>query len=677
MPKELYNEGRVVGYSTWELYVKHSLSENPNIEPATEREWLAAQLGHGSSMILKIPAEASSTSGVHYKDFRLPAGSKLCAANTIIASQFFGKCEFDTNGWATKVTDYGQTLSNTTASHPLNSSTSPEQYPTQTIREFNASEKSQILQYMKIQDGGVIQLGSWRTTSHRNPYGDLTPNLNVRPVVRLIFADKITSDFYVILTGFTSNSILSGITGFDSGSTEKIHPENGDFLGPELYPWSNKIVFTYPGIAAYYYRQGLKSTNLNLNIEANDTDFDVYFTASPLKPDVGVSMVGPLVSGGEISIGSKIGTDGNGKNYIDASQTKSSTSHIQTTTLKHSDIQAGHGIAYHKPSQPGENVIFSSIIGSDNNFLKVSQVSKPNLSFNAVNDRSSYDLASQDVGCTTILKPSLIKGSNGIRVASPESPGADTQLSVTINSSKPAYLGVSQNNGITTLKPATISNSDGLISVITELDDQGNPIIKLDINSNYLENLIENYITTSLDEFINGESGIYSVVRRFRDANGEYIPNYLTEPDHYSQTGWQIFKSYMENNNVLWDCYGKVCVTNVNTRIPHGSGPYMEGTSGDDVLLRYIALPATAARFLYANMGPGWGGSTIWNMIGAPAGSSDYWNGGYDHYPHELKCSLPFMIGTDWPLEGGQITFPVHVMFLVLSGDDDHPVYGD
>ena len=34
MGVKIYNEGRVVGYSAYELYVKHSLSEDPNTPPA-------------------------------------------------------------------------------------------------------------------------------------------------------------------------------------------------------------------------------------------------------------------------------------------------------------------------------------------------------------------------------------------------------------------------------------------------------------------------------------------------------------------------------------------------------------------------------------------------------------------------------------------------------------------
>ena len=60
MPRQLWNEGRVVGLSAYEVYLKQHLSKNPDIEPATEIEWLAASIASGSSMILKISAHETA-----------------------------------------------------------------------------------------------------------------------------------------------------------------------------------------------------------------------------------------------------------------------------------------------------------------------------------------------------------------------------------------------------------------------------------------------------------------------------------------------------------------------------------------------------------------------------------------------------------------------------------------
>ena len=35
MPKQIWNQGRVVGYSTYESYIRQALYENPDLEPAS------------------------------------------------------------------------------------------------------------------------------------------------------------------------------------------------------------------------------------------------------------------------------------------------------------------------------------------------------------------------------------------------------------------------------------------------------------------------------------------------------------------------------------------------------------------------------------------------------------------------------------------------------------------
>ena len=55
MPRQIWNEGRVQGYSAYEIYLKQALSDDPDLQPATEREWLASSIACGSSMVVKIP----------------------------------------------------------------------------------------------------------------------------------------------------------------------------------------------------------------------------------------------------------------------------------------------------------------------------------------------------------------------------------------------------------------------------------------------------------------------------------------------------------------------------------------------------------------------------------------------------------------------------------------------
>ena len=52
--KTIYNEGRVVGASAYEIYVRNFYANDPNSTPPTERTWLANMFGSGSAMILKI-----------------------------------------------------------------------------------------------------------------------------------------------------------------------------------------------------------------------------------------------------------------------------------------------------------------------------------------------------------------------------------------------------------------------------------------------------------------------------------------------------------------------------------------------------------------------------------------------------------------------------------------------
>ena len=69
--RRIYNEGRVTGLSSWELYVRQLLTSNPDAVPLSEREWLASTVSDNNSMILKI--EAGTTAGYH--DYVLPVES--------------------------------------------------------------------------------------------------------------------------------------------------------------------------------------------------------------------------------------------------------------------------------------------------------------------------------------------------------------------------------------------------------------------------------------------------------------------------------------------------------------------------------------------------------------------------------------------------------------------------
>lgn len=77
MPSTIYNEGRVVGYSAYEVYVRHAISEG--MEPVSEKEWLSATLTDGSSLLLQLtPNQLDRTghtlgsAGGHIVDIPLP-----------------------------------------------------------------------------------------------------------------------------------------------------------------------------------------------------------------------------------------------------------------------------------------------------------------------------------------------------------------------------------------------------------------------------------------------------------------------------------------------------------------------------------------------------------------------------------------------------------------------------
>jgi len=263
MPREIWNEGRVVGESAYEIYVKQHLAEDPNSPPATEKEWLASSLAMGASMVLKVPSVGGMPeTRLTCLDIKLPRNSNLAAANTIVASYFEGFAEFPAydpehssdSMWATKITDYGVLISNNSIDSPDTGYVGPEAsyttgMPTQVLYDRNLDK---IRDYMHIIDGVVIQPGNWSENSSYPPAKDFKPDLtDTYPRVRLLVRGNINSNPLVLLTGFTLNSVLSGCVGTE-GSTNTAHPENGDFLGPAEFPWAAKIVFSVPNSFLQY-----------------------------------------------------------------------------------------------------------------------------------------------------------------------------------------------------------------------------------------------------------------------------------------------------------------------------------------------------------------------------------------------------------------------------------------
>lgn len=239
MPRQIWNEGRVQGYSAYEIYLKQALSDNPDLQPATEREWLASSIACGSSMVVKIP-KTSNDAG--YLDISLPENSKLCAANVIFANLFLGDCEYDVNSYfAKRVINYGFCISNTLNFHP---DTNGTQIPTTDDDISLESVLSYSGAYNKIIDGVVIQPGKWKETGDEaGQYMDLSPDMSKSPFIRIFYSGKIESTIQIMLTGFTIRSVISGICGID-GSYNATSPQDGTFLGPAQFPWAAKIIFS-------------------------------------------------------------------------------------------------------------------------------------------------------------------------------------------------------------------------------------------------------------------------------------------------------------------------------------------------------------------------------------------------------------------------------------------------
>lgn len=239
MPRQIWNEGRVQGYSAYEIYLKQALSDNPDLQPATEREWLSSSIACGSSMVVKIP-KTSNDSG--YLDIALPENSKLCAANVIFANLFIGDCEYDEDSYfAKRVINYGFCINNKLNSHPDVNGT---QIPTTDDDISLESVLSYSESYNKIVDGVVIQPGKWKETGDENgQYMDLSPDMSKSPFIRIFYSGKIEYSVQVMLTGFTIRSVISGVCGID-GSYNATSSEDGTFLGPAQFPWAAKIIFS-------------------------------------------------------------------------------------------------------------------------------------------------------------------------------------------------------------------------------------------------------------------------------------------------------------------------------------------------------------------------------------------------------------------------------------------------
>lgn len=263
--KEIYNEGRVVGLSAWEIYVRHILATNPTATPLNEQQWLSASLSSNTSMIMRIPAGTSR--GVH--DFKLPENSDICGCSTIYASIFEGEVTLDETGlWATRVDDYGRLIQNDLVLHPV-SPGEPSDVPTkENPIDVPADFTEKCKDYIKVSGGLMFQPGDWNdniyyeemlTEASQNVVTQdgldllapltnmiaaksLEPDMSKTGFIRLAITGEIIHDVLILFHGFSYKALVSGEVGYayvpDVGK-----PEDGGFLGPAVFPWGCQIVF--------------------------------------------------------------------------------------------------------------------------------------------------------------------------------------------------------------------------------------------------------------------------------------------------------------------------------------------------------------------------------------------------------------------------------------------------
>ena len=255
MPREIYNEGRVTGLSVYEIYVKQHLIEEPDTPPASIQEWLSSTLNNGSSMVLKLLPTIGTDNQYTMLSIPLPEKSNLVSAGTIFASFFDGDAVYDTSSdndtsyrWAERITSYGELISNTSTLHPEGETDPVTDSNVPSANPITYNHTAELYDYIKIVDGIVIQPGIWSNSTETPPEMDFEPNLSEgssTPVIRIMIHGTISHAVQILLTGFANKLSVVGIS--KEGAIERSdHPENGDFLGPEVFPWASKIIFTMP-----------------------------------------------------------------------------------------------------------------------------------------------------------------------------------------------------------------------------------------------------------------------------------------------------------------------------------------------------------------------------------------------------------------------------------------------
>lgn len=234
----IYNEGRVVGLSAYELFVKRQLAEG--VDPAdipSESEWTTSNItdAKGGAMILKIAG--GTLAGVH--DYTLPSGTTLCGDGPMYATLFEGEVDLDPSGvWGTHVTDYGRLVRNDPTQSPIAPGRAGNVPAKPNASILPTTYRAQCVDYMKINSAVAVQPGEWFESGQEKPYKTLTPNFTQPGFVRIVLSADTTTDMYIMITGFISTELIGEFV-----ETEQFTEDykNGETLGPIVFPWASKI----------------------------------------------------------------------------------------------------------------------------------------------------------------------------------------------------------------------------------------------------------------------------------------------------------------------------------------------------------------------------------------------------------------------------------------------------
>lgn len=237
--RTIYNEGRVVGLSAYESYVRSQLAAgvDPN-DIKSESEWSSALMtnARGGSMVLKITA--GTTAGYH--DYELPTGTTLCPNSPLYATLFEGDVDLIdlTSVWASHITNNGRLISNDSSSYPITPGTASDVPVPADPEVMSTTYREQCVEYMKINSGIAVQPGEWTQSGVAAPEMKLSPDFSQPGFVRLAFVEDISADFYILINGFMTTELLGDAVTVEDFSQTYL---NGEALGPAAFPWASKI----------------------------------------------------------------------------------------------------------------------------------------------------------------------------------------------------------------------------------------------------------------------------------------------------------------------------------------------------------------------------------------------------------------------------------------------------